>query len=122
MSMFVFYRALSSVSVRTATPESFARNLTLATTDLVATTAPALTLDRGVKDATSLAAALQVCVCSCVCPCPCPTLCHHTWFQGLRCVHFRIVLDLLFHMCVRLNKVSQPDFSVSVGLIRAVRL
>lgn len=60
--LFVFCRALFSASAGTATLESSARNLTPATIDLAATTAPALTLDRGVKDATSHAVAPQVCV------------------------------------------------------------
>lgn len=57
-------RALSFASVRTATLESSARSSTPATTDRVATTAPVLIADRGLKDATSPAPALQVCVCA----------------------------------------------------------
>lgn len=72
-----FYRALSSASVRTATRESSARNSMPATTDLVATMAPAPTLDRGVKDTISHAPALQVCVCACPCG-------HHVFLHGLR--------------------------------------
>lgn len=58
-------RALSFASVRTATLESSARSSTPATTDRVATTAPVLIVDRGLKDATSPAPAPQVCVCVC---------------------------------------------------------
>lgn len=66
LTKLCFYRAHFFASVKMATLESFARNSMPAITDLVATTAPALTLDRGVKDATSHAPALQVCVCVCV--------------------------------------------------------
>lgn len=59
-------RAHSFASVRTATLESSVRNSMPATTDLVATTAPALMSDRGVKGVTSRAPVLQVCVCSCM--------------------------------------------------------
>lgn len=58
----LFCRAPSSASAKTATPGFFVRNMTPATTDLVATTAPALTSGRGVKDATSRAPVNQVCV------------------------------------------------------------
>lgn len=46
-----------------ATLEFFARNSTPATADLAATMAPALTSDRGAKDATLHAPVNQVCVC-----------------------------------------------------------
>lgn len=58
----VSVRALSSASARTATLASSVRNMTPVTTDRVATTAPAPMSDRGTKDATSLAAAHQVCL------------------------------------------------------------
>ena len=44
---FFFRRALSSVSVRTATLESSVRSLTPASTGLVTTTAPALMCETG---------------------------------------------------------------------------
>lgn len=56
-----FYRALSSVSVRTDTLEASVRNLMPATPDPVATTAPAPTLNRGSMGTTSPAPAPQVC-------------------------------------------------------------
>lgn len=61
-ALSLFCRAPSSASAKTATPGFFVRNMTPATTDLVATTAPALTSGRGVKDATSRAPVNQVCV------------------------------------------------------------
>ncbi len=79
-----FDRALSIASVRTATRESSARNSMPATTDLVATTAPAPTSDRGVKDATSHAPALQVRVCMCGSMCASRLF---RWSQGPRCVY-----------------------------------
>lgn len=57
-----FSRALSSASAKTVTTGSSARNSMPATVDPVATTAPAPTSDREAKDATSPAAAPQVCV------------------------------------------------------------
>lgn len=56
-----FYRALSSVSVRTDTSEASVRNLMPATPDPVATTAPAPTVNRGSMGAISPAPAPQVC-------------------------------------------------------------
>lgn len=66
LTKLCFYRAHFFASVKTATLESSVRNSMPAITDLVATMAPALTLDKGVKDATSHAPALQVCACVCV--------------------------------------------------------
>lgn len=60
LTKLCFYRAHFFASVKTATPESSARNSMPAITDLVATMAPALMLDRGLRDTTSHAPALQV--------------------------------------------------------------